>query len=236
MIRWKDKVPEESIVVEFDFGADAVSVTAPTIDVFASDASLDPAPNTIKSGVPAITGAVVRQRLVAGVPDVEYFFRCKATNENSDALTIEASMRVVARPLVSNVQPRYLTRAQFERRFGETELSDLETEGNDYAEAENDAASLVDGFMAAKYSLPLITVPSIVTGWVGDIVRFKLWDERAPVEVKERYDKALHQLEQLAKGLIALPPDATGTPVTQPLAFDGFGADRVFTADTLDGF
>ena len=30
--------------------------------------------------------------------------------------------------------------------------------------------------------------------------------------------------------------DATGTPVTSPLTFGGFGADRVFTSDTLCNF
>ena len=129
----------------------------------------------------------------------------------------------------------YITRSQFEKRFGEVELSDL-TESNDFDAAAADAQSIIDGFLASRYSLPLANVPSLVTGWAGDIARFKLWDERAPEEVRARYDDALAQLKMLAQGLIALPPDAQGNAAASSITFDGYSAERIFTSDTLRDF
>lgn len=239
MTRFEDKDPVESVVLEFDFAATAAALSGtPTVEVTVdpSQALLEPAPNGIKTGVISIVGTKVLQRVQAGVNLVDYFFRCTAVSTNGDTLTIDAAMLVKTRPVVYALTPRYLTRLQFENRFGEEELTDLEASGNSFGQCENEAASLIDGYMAVKYTLPLLTVPALVTGWAQDITRFKLWDERAPQEVKDRYEMAITQLEQLAKGLIALPPDASGVVPTAGFAFAGFSATRVFNEDTLSGF
>ncbi len=129
----------------------------------------------------------------------------------------------------------YLSRAQFEKRFGADELEEL-TEQNDFNAASGQAQSLIDGYLASRYSLPLASIPPLVTAWSADITRFLLWDDHAPEEVRKRYDDALNQLNQLARGFIHLPPDALGTPASGSLSFAGFSADRVFTADTLRDF
>lgn len=129
----------------------------------------------------------------------------------------------------------YITRTQFEKRYGEAELADL-TETNDFDAAESDAAAIIDGFLASRYSLPLASVPALVANWAGDITRFKLWDERAPEEVRARYDDALAQLKMLAQGQIALPPDAQGNSAASSISFGGYSSERVFTAGTLQEF
>ncbi len=129
----------------------------------------------------------------------------------------------------------YITSSGFIDRFGQVEYDDL-IEGNDFDAAAADAKSLIDGFLSSRYSLPLASVPLLVTGWAADIARFKLWDDHAPEEVRKRYDDAISQLGQLARGIIKLPPDALGTPVAGSLSFGGFSAERVFTADTLRDF
>lgn len=129
----------------------------------------------------------------------------------------------------------YITRAQFEKRFGATELSEL-TEQNDFNAAAGDAKSMIDGYLASRYTLPLASVPALVTAWAGDIARFLLWDDHAPEEVRRRYEDALAQMKQLAQGLIHLPPDALGAKPGVSLSFGGFNADRVFTSDTLRDF
>jgi len=126
----------------------------------------------------------------------------------------------------------YATTADFTLAFGEQELSELT--GDDatiFAAAETKAAALIDGYLAAKYSLPLAATPTLVKGWALDISRFHLWDDRAPEEVRARYDLALEQLRDLSRGIIALPPEATG--ITGGVFFGGYSAERVFTADTL---
>lgn len=237
--RFEDKGPTESVVLEFDFVDQASAVTGtPAVDVFvdASQALLEPAPNSIKSGAPVVNGTKVLQRVVGGVDTVVYFFRCTANSINGDTLVIDAEMLVKVRPVLQLLTPKYLTRQQFENRFGDDELADLESNGNSYGEAENQASSEVDGYLAVRYTLPLLSVPALVQGWVADITRYRLWDEGAPATVKERYEAAVRQLEQLAKGLINLPPDVSGVAPTAGFTYAAESWERVFTEDSLRGF
>lgn len=235
MIRWLDKDPAGNVTVEFDFTLDATSVNSPTVAVSVV-ADADPDPDLILVGAPSIDGAIVRQRVQGGLDGVDYFFKCTAS-DGSDVLTIDAVLPVRSRPIVAAYVPRYITEAQFERRFGITELADLQRDGNSFGQAEAESASLIDGYLATRYTLPLVSVPQIVTGWAGDITRFKLWDERAPDEVRRRYDDALEQLALLARGQIALPPGSDGVAVASSgFGVDGFSDVRIFTAETLADF
>lgn len=130
----------------------------------------------------------------------------------------------------------YITEEDFEEAFGRPELDDLLGGGSDFANVQAAASGLIDGYLASKYSLPLVTVPALVKGWALDITRFRLWDEQAPEEVRRRYEDALEQLRDLAAGRLALPPGADGTPSTPPLDYDAYSNERVFTADTLKDF
>lgn len=105
------------------------------------------------------------------------------------------------------------------------------------ARACEDATNLVDGYLGGRYALPLSSVPDMVRAWAADVARYRLWDDRAPEEVRRRYEDALRQLELTAKGTISLPPGSDGArPSAGGLAFGGFSADRVFTQDTLAGY
>lgn len=130
----------------------------------------------------------------------------------------------------------YLTQEQFSQRFGATELVDLLSNGAGFEDVEQDAASLINGYLTARYSLPLSSVPTLVAGWAADIARFKLWDDHAPEEVRKRYEDALAQLKLLAQGVISLPPGSNGAQVTAKVSFAGYSAERVFTQDTLREF
>ena len=131
----------------------------------------------------------------------------------------------------------YCTTSHFNEAFGASELADLTGEdAHTFARAEADAAGIIDGYLASRYTLPLAVAPTMVIGWALDITRYRLWDERAPEEVRRRYEDALGQLRDLARGLISLPPGTDGTPASAGLGFDGYCADRVFTAETLADF
>ena len=233
-IRFIDKDPGDIVTVTFDFTADAEAVTSPTITVTVLQGT-DATPAAILLGAPTIEGAIVRQRVQAGADGVDYGLQCFAFN-GSDRYSIEAILPVRARPMGSPAVPVYLTEAQFEQRFGQTELGELLGSGSNYAEAENDAAGLVNGYLSARYTLPLTSVPKMVQGWVADITRYRLWDDHAPEEVRRRYEDALAQLKMVAQGTIALPPGSDSAPVSAPLAFGGFSAARVFTDCSLKGF
>lgn len=232
--RFEDKEVGETVTLEFDFSGKAAAVASPVVTVTVASGT-DSSPSAILSGSPAVVGAKVFQRVTGGVNGVVYAIECQANN-GADVLTIDALLPVINRPLVSDATPRYLSQAQFEQRFGVRELQDLAADGNDYARAENDAAGIVDGYLAARYSLPLVSVPGMVLGWVADIARFRLWDEQAPEEVRRRYEDAIGQLRDLANGKIALPPGTDGTQASAPVDFAGFSATRVFTEETLKDF
>lgn len=232
--RWKDKDPSDIITVEFNFTADATAVTTPSVTISAASGT-DADPSTMLVGPPVVAGAIVTQRVQGGLNGVTYALQCVAYN-GADRYSIEALLPVRVRPVLSSATPVYVTELQFEQRFGATELADLLAEGNNYVEAENDAAGLIDGYLASRYVLPLTSVPLMVKGWAADITRFKLWDERAPEEVRKRYEDALAQLKQLAQGIITLPPGTDGSKPSGGLIFGGYSNERVFTKDTLCGF
>ena len=235
-IRFNDKDPGDEITVEFDFSAAPEAIAAPslTITLFAGS---DPDAAAMLAGTPSVLGRKVYQRVRAGLDGCDYLLQCSALS-GVDRYSIEAVLPVRVRPALVGAVPRYLTEAEFEQRFGESELSDLLREMNSYTRAENDAASLVDGYLSARYTLPLVSVPGIVKGWVADITRFKLWDEAAPEEVRQRYEDAIAGLKDLARGLISLPPGSDGTPAAAQtgLFFEGYSAERVFTMDSLKRF
>ena len=140
----------------------------------------------------------------------------------------------------------YIDRTGLEQRFGADEIAQLldddrsgteqPGEAEALARACEDASTLIDGYLASRYSLPLAEVPALVVGWAADIARHRLWDERAPEEVRRRYEDALAQLRDLAAGRLALPPGAGGLPQPPKGALDGFSAPRVFTMDSLAGY
>jgi phage gp36-like protein len=137
----------------------------------------------------------------------------------------------------------YITSAELRARFGEVEIDELADRLNLGAPDEAvidraiaDAGALIDAHLSGRYTLPLATTPDIVQSWAADIARFKLWDERAPEEVRNRYDDALAQLKLMAQGVINLPPDAEGVAPAAGVAFASYSADRLFTAEKLCGY
>lgn len=235
--RFDDKDPAAVVTLEFDFSRLAASVSAPSVTI-ALVAGTDEAPLALTlDGSATVSGAKVFQRVTGGLDGCTYALECTAS-AGSDQLVIDALLPVIDRPKVSSAAPRYLTRAAYEQQFGVDELQQLVSGGNDYADAENAAAGIVDGYLAAKYTLPLVNVPGMVLGWVGDITRYRLWDQQAPEEVRRRYEDAVAQLRDLAAGKMALPPDSGGVSQSTAYGFksDGYSAERVFTAETLADF
>src|ERR1043166_6280465 len=127
----------------------------------------------------------------------------------------------------------YIDEDGLRQRFGDGEIDGLinTTTGEDaIANATTDAQSLVDGYIGKVVSLPLTSVPELLKKWAADIARFNLWDTRAPLEVRQRYDDALAQLKLVAQGVISIGPLPDAEPV--PLvSFAGYAPERIFTAD-----
>lgn len=234
--RFKDKDPADVVTVAFDFTAMAAAVTLPEVTCTVAEGT-DPAPGVVLQGAPSINGAVVLQRVKSGLNGATYALQCLAYN-GADRYSIEALLPVRSRPAISVAVPVYLTEAQFEQRFSAGELADLLANGARFADAENDAAGMINGYLSSRYPLPLASVPTMVVGWAADVTRYKLWSDRAPEEIRRRYEDALAQLKLLAQGTITLPPGSVAAdPVgVVPISFGGYAAERVFTGDTLAGY
>lgn len=127
--------------------------------------------------------------------------------------------------------------------FGEAELIRLtDRDGQAGAivdsvleKALGDAAGIVDGYLAKRYTLPLTSLPAAVTTSAQAIAYYLLWPH-APEEVRNRYRDAIKQLQDIAAGTIQL--DAEGVAPAQAA---GGGVQyeapaRIYDRDSLKGF
>lgn len=138
----------------------------------------------------------------------------------------------------------YATLDDLIKRAGEDEIlkiADRDRDGEADAEvvdgALGDAASIVDGYVKTRYDLPLLNTPDLVRTWTVSIARYTLHRNGAPEYVENDYKAAIRALQDLAKRLIDLPPDATGasagTPSTGPL---GASPAEVFSDENMRGW
>lgn len=129
----------------------------------------------------------------------------------------------------------YATQADYIAAFGEAELGQLTLDDPAvFDAAQQRASAVIDGYLAARYSLPLSSTPDLVRGWCLDLMRHALHKDFASEQVAERRDTALQQLRDLSKGAMVLKIEGATPP--QQLAFEGYSAPRRFTADKLAGF
>ena len=136
----------------------------------------------------------------------------------------------------------YCSQAELEARFGSDEVADLLDRDNSgaadtgaLASAQADADALVDGYLAGRYSVPLASPPVIIVGIAASLVRFNLWGNNAPDEVRKRYDDAVARLKDIAAGRLVIPADVL-EPTDDAGGIDYYAEDRVFTSSSLSGF
>lgn len=71
------------------------------------------------------------------------------------------------------------------------------------------ADNIVNGYVGAKYTLPLASSPPILVTWSVSIARYFLHRNGAPEHVTADYKDAVNGLKDVARGLVALP-DGSG--------------------------
>ena len=138
----------------------------------------------------------------------------------------------------------YATLADLIERAGEAEIrqvADRDRDGTidaDVIEAAlTDADNLVNGYVAAKYTVPLASVPDLVRTWAVSIARYVLHRNGPADHIAQDYKDAIAALKDVAAGKIRLPvavgeaapASASGTVMaTHP--------PEVFTAQKLRGW
>lgn len=139
----------------------------------------------------------------------------------------------------------YAAAGDLETRFGVDELSHLaasEVEGENYdgdkvEAALAEATAEMNTFISVAYGLPLPSTPAFLKTVCCDIARYRLWDNNATEEVRNRYVDAIAWLKRLAKGDVSL-----GLAVAEQganrisVSVKRTQCDRTFTRESLKGY
>ena len=67
------------------------------------------------------------------------------------------------------------------------------------------AESEINGYIGARYRLPLASVPDLVTTWAVSIARYHLHRDGAPEHVVRDWKSATDGLRDVARSMISLP-------------------------------
>ena len=137
---------------------------------------------------------------------------------------------------------RYCTQIDLVDRFGVDELVQITNPTNPdatqvdtvrVADALDDIDALIDAKLAARYALPLASVPRVLRNIACDLVRARLYEDRITEHVASREKAALRLLDDISAGKLGLGLADNGQ-ATAP--FDGpqfVTGGRVFTPASL---
>lgn len=134
----------------------------------------------------------------------------------------------------------YATLTHLEDAFGAVEIRQIaDRDGSGTADAATITAvldradALIDGYLAGRYALPLVTPPPAIIATACDLARYWLYDDAVPEQVRKRFEDALAWLKDVASGKVLLPLTAA-TAATSSIGSPEFDAPtRVWDANTL---
>ncbi|MGI8839760.1 MAG: gp436 family protein [Caulobacteraceae bacterium] len=115
----------------------------------------------------------------------------------------------------------YAVLADLVTRFGEREMIQLTDRSQPPADqidaavaqsALDAASSIVDGYVGAKYALPLPSVPAILVDVACDIARYRLYADQAPERVAVLHKEARTTLRDISRGAIKIDVAAVEPP------------------------
>lgn len=136
----------------------------------------------------------------------------------------------------------YTTLTQLTQRYTSDELVQLTNITDPSATAVDESVlagaiadidALIDAKLAARYAVPLASVPLVLANVAADLVRARLYVNSKPDHVAERERAALKLLDQMSEGKVQLGLDAAqqATPSSDGPQFASGG--RVFSPSSL---
>lgn len=117
---------------------------------------------------------------------------------------------------------------------GEVALGVIDTDAVDRALADTDA--MIDGYLAARYTLPVSSTPALLVDLAQQIAIYKLHVAAADPKIEEDYKQAIRTLRDISAGAVRL-----SIAGIEPQGTGGSGAritdrERPLTAVNLKGF
>lgn len=141
----------------------------------------------------------------------------------------------------------YATQTNLTERYGSAEIIQLTDRTNTppttidatvVARAIADGDAVIDGYLRARYALPLSAVPELILTVSCSLARYNLHSfvggAEAREDVKEGRKAALSVLKDIASGAIALT--AAGIDQTTSSTVLSTTRDQVFSDEALSGF
>lgn len=138
----------------------------------------------------------------------------------------------------------YATKQDLIERYGQDELIQLTDRATPPAgviddavltQALLDADAEINGYLQARYTLPLGSTPELIKRVACIIARYNLYEDVATDEVRRRYEDAVRMLKSISRGEINLGVDAATGPATTA-GPDVMTRSRVFTDSTLKDY
>ena len=121
----------------------------------------------------------------------------------------------------------YCSESDLQARFGAEEVADLldldndaNPDSNRLTSAQSDCDATIDGYISGRYDVPLVSVPTVIINLASNIVRFLLWGNGAPEEVRKRYDDSIKTLKDIQSGKFNLPLDTTTSESTGGITYN----------------
>jgi phage gp36-like protein len=104
----------------------------------------------------------------------------------------------------------------------------------DRALADTDA--MIDGYLSARYRLPMATVPPLLVDLAEVISIYKLYRDVPTEKVKQDYRDALAMLGRIADGSVRLPIDGIDAPANVEGGVRVADRPKALSTDSLKGF
>ena len=138
----------------------------------------------------------------------------------------------------------YATKTDMTERYTATDLIQLTDRAEPYTnaivdvvidQALEDAAAVIDTYIAKRYDLPLSSIPKALALQNCAIAFYMLHQGRHTDEIRKSYEDALAFLDKVSSGRVIL--DVGGAePTSSPADARVDGPDQNFSKDTLTGF
>jgi phage gp36-like protein len=136
--------------------------------------------------------------------------------------------------LQSDLEAGGLSNSQLIQLTDDAKSGEVDTDK--VSKAIEDAEGEVNGYLAKRYVVPVAPpVPDLVQKLSTDIAVWNIYSrrQRAPDNVRQRYEDAIKMLIRIADGDMVLDLPAPPSGLT---GGEVFGPERVFTRDKLKGF